>query len=116
MCPAVAADVNPENVALTVSIVRSAESEIVAEPVAVELFGGTSCAPDKVTVVEQVGPPVGVAVAVAVAVAVFDEVAVAVAVNVGPPPATVTLPFVITAMGSPSFQTNPGWKFIAGSV
>jgi len=74
----------------------------------------------------QVGPTVGVAVAVAVFVGVDVNVAVGVfvGVNVGvglpvgvlPGNATTTPPFVVDAIGSPSLNTKPGWKFIPGSV
>ena len=52
---------------------------------------------------------VGVNVAVGATVAVFVGVPVA-------PPGTVTLPFVVIAVGSPSLNTNPGWKLFPGSV
>ena len=125
MWPAVAAAVRPENVRLTVIIVELAESATVPMPVPGEAFGGTSCAPDNVTVVVHVGPAVGVAVAVAVFVGVevnfgvLIAVPVAVGVNVGVcdmPPGIVTLPFVVEDIGSPSLNTKAGWKFMPGSV
>lgn len=106
MCAAVAPVVRPDQFSVTVILFRAALSETVPVPVPSEALGGTSCVPDKVTVVVQVGPAVGVAVAVAVAVAV----------KVGPPPGIVTLPLVVEAAGSPSLNWNAGWKFMLGSV
>ena len=75
-------ELKPEKVTLTVSVARSGESEIDAVPVPEELFGGTSWAPDSVTIVVQVGDTVGVAVAVAVFIGVPVPVLVGVDVLV----------------------------------
>ena len=59
---------------------------VIGFAVAVELFGGTSCTPDKPTVVVHVGDACGVAVLVAVAVLVgvfVGTVGVLVGVSVG---------------------------------
>ena len=108
---------------MTVIIVELAESATVPMPVPGEEFGGTSCAPDNVTVVVHVGPTVGVAVAVAVFVGVevnvgvLAGVGVFVAVAVAVPAVGIeTLPFVVEDIGSPSLNTKAGWKFMPGSV
>ena len=92
-------------------------TEIVPVPVPSEPFGGTSCEPESVTCVVQVGETVGVAVAVAVFVEVLVGVFVAVFVGVCDwPPGMVTLPLVIDAAGVPSLNMNPGWGLFCGSV
>ena len=82
MCPAVAAEVKPEKVTVTVIIVWFGESATVATPVPGEPLGGTSCAPVNVGIAKHAGVGVAVGVFVGVAVGVFVGVAVGVAVGV----------------------------------